>query len=128
MQLRPTQDPLGRRLKPDLTAPPSLRAFQSQHTGHPAAAAVPRKPLLLPHLLLDRNLITQAGFCEGWGSPICLVVLWNFSLHFGPSSGLVGPHPCTATAAHPFIPVLSDPLRLSLSQEEKKRPGQRTRC
>lgn len=31
------------------------RPVQSQHIGYPAAAAVPRKPLLHPHLFLDRE-------------------------------------------------------------------------
>lgn len=74
---------------------------QSQHIGYPAAAAVPRKPLLHPHLFLDTEaydldrILPEMGIPHlSNGSPVSLSPL-------GPPLGDATPglHPEAAAAA-----------------------------
>lgn len=86
---------------------------QSQHIGYPAAAAVPRKPLLHPHLFLDREaydldrILPEMGIPHlSNGSPVSLSPLAP-----PPGDSTPGFHPEAAAAAtswpHAFILLFS---------------------
>lgn len=101
------------------------RPVQGQHIRYPAAAAVPRKPLLHPHLFLDREVYNLDRILPGMGiphlsngSPVSLSPL-------GPPLGDSTPgfHPEAAAVATSWPHAFTLRLSVNSGAASGERPG-----